>query len=315
MSKIRLDQYLAIFLLAILILVSFAQESPKLNLEPEPSQSMQLLAMADLPVFMSKNVEEKANFSATISAEALVVIDSNSASILLEKNSYQRLAPASTTKIMTALVARELYQLNDLLTVPTDLVVEGHTIGFYPGQQFTAKDLFQALLINSGNDAAAVLAANHPQGRPGFIEAMNQKAIELHLKKTSFINPSGLDAAAHFSTAFELALMARELMKDNFLRELVRTEAAEIVDQTDQNHYYLYNTNQQLGAVPGVVGIKTGTTDLAGQALVTQLERAVAGKSRSIMIVLLGSQDRYQDSKAIIDWVFSHYQWREISVR
>ncbi len=312
MSKIRLDQYLALFLLAVLLLVSLAQQQVATPSEASPPE---LVAMADAPIFKADDSDELSVFTASLSAEATVVVDLDSAAILLEKNKGERLAPASTTKIMTALVAKELYSLDQVLTVPSELSVIGHTIGFTPGQEFLAQDLLKALLINSGNDAAVVLAANHPQGLTGFVEAMNRKAEELHLEKTSFINPSGLDAAAHYTTAFELSLLARELMKDEFLRQLVRTETAEISDVTGQMNYYLYNTNQQLGKKLGVVGIKTGTTDLAGQALVTQVNRQVDGQERSVLIVLLGSQDRYADARVIIDWIFSHYQWRQISVR
>lgn len=312
MSKIRLDQYLALFLLAVVLLLSFAQEKRPITSEASPPE---LVEMAAAPVNKSNDADELVAFTATLSAEAVTVVDLDSAAILLTKNQDQRLAPASTTKIMTALVARELYSLDQVLTVPAELSVIGHTIGFTAGQEFLAEELFKALLINSGNDAAVVLAANHPQGLSGFVEAMKQKAQELGLKKTSFVNPSGLDAAAHYTTAFELSLLARELMKDEFLRELVKTETAEISDITGQSHYYLDNTNQQLGKELGVVGIKTGTTNLAGQALVTQVNRLADGEERSVLIVLLGSQDRYLDAKAIIDWIFSHYQWREISVR
>ena len=137
---------------------------------------------------------------------------------------------------------------------------------------------------------------------------MNRKAVDFHLLDSVFSNPSGLDSTSHYSTAFDLSLLARELMKDQVLREMVRTQQVQIQNLSSNRRYYLYNTNLLLGIEPGVVGIKTGTTDLAGEALITQVER----EGKQILIVVLGSQDRYSDTKQIIDWIFSHYQWLEI---
>lgn len=300
--KFRFDQYLALILLAFIFLLPVKKADTATSFLPE----IELTEINPIPVLNPTQQPEL--FMASISAQSVVVIDVDSAAILLEKNSHQKVAPASTTKLMTALVARDNLSLDKLISVKEKPLGIGHTIGFKLGESFLAADVFKGLLINSGNDAAEVLAQNHPQGRAAFIEAMNAKAQALHLRESNFINPSGLDAAAHYTSAFDLSLISRQLMKDSFLKSLVGTQQAQITDQTGLNQYLFYNTNLLLGTEPGVVGIKTGTTDLAGEALITQVER----DQHQVMIIVLGSENRYADTKKIIDWVFSNYQWLTI---
>lgn len=299
MFRFRFDQYLALFLVSLLFLVPVSKAQTQEKILPP----VELAAVHPIPTLPS--TASPSQFTATFSAQAVVAIDVDSASILLDKNSHQKLAPASTTKIMTALVAVDTFSLDQVIAVKKDPGNIGHIIGFKLGEQFTVHDMLKALLINSGNDAAEILAQNHPQGRAAFIQAMNAKAQQLHLSESSFVNPSGLDAAAHYSSAFDLSLLARELMKNEYLRTLVGTTQAAISDQTGKSSYQFYNTNQLLGVEPGVVGVKTGTTELAGEDLITQVER----DGRHIIIVVLKSQNRYRDTRQIISWLFSHYQW------
>ena len=299
MSKLRIDQYLALVLLSLVFLLPVKPTLP----QEKPLPTVELGQISPIPVLDSDQQPE--SFIASLSAQSVVAIDIDSAAVLLGKNSYQKVAPASTTKLMTALVARDIFKLDEVVSIKNIPLNIGHTIGFEVGEEFLVEDILKALLINSGNDAAEILAQSHPQGRDGFIQEMNRVAQQLHLQHTFFINPSGLDAAAHFSSAFDLSLVARELMKDEFLKSLVGTQQATITNGSGTNQYWFYNTNLLLGVEPGVVGVKTGTTDLAGEALITQIER----QGRKVLIVVLGSQDRYSDTKKIIDWIFSHYQW------
>jgi len=301
-SKLRIDQYLALFLLSLVFLIPVKQVLPQEMILPE----IILDKISPIPVLNGDQQPE--SFIASLSAQSFVAIDVDSAAILLEKDAHQKVSPASTTKIMTALVAKDLFDLEQALTVKNKSLNIGHTIGFEKGEKFSTNDILKALLVNSGNDAAEILAQNHPEGYDAFILAMNRKAVDFHLLDSVFSNPSGLDSTSHYSTAFDLSLLARELMKDQVLREMVRTQQVQIQNLSSNRRYYLYNTNLLLGIEPGVVGIKTGTTDLAGEALITQVER----EGKQILIVVLGSQDRYSDTKQIIDWIFSHYQWLEI---
>jgi serine-type D-Ala-D-Ala carboxypeptidase (penicillin-binding protein 5/6) len=297
--QLRFDQYLSLLLLSLVILLPTKQILPQVEAFP----AVELVEINPIPVL---DIDQRpTSFIASISAQSISVIDVDSASILLENNSHQKVAPASTTKLLTALVARDIYKLDEVISIKTPPLHIGHTIGFRVGEEFLVEDILKALLINSGNDAAEILAQNHPEGRDGFILEMNNTARRLYLTDSSFMNPSGLDAAAHFSSAFDLSLLAREIMKDDFLRAVVGTEQATIANRAGTNQYWFYNTNLLLGVEPGVVGLKTGTTDLAGEALITQVDR----EGRKVLIVILGSKDRYSDTKKIIDWIFSHYQW------
>lgn len=297
--KFRVDQYLALFLISLLFLVPVSKDQAQQQI----LAPIKLAPIHPIPTLVS--TAQPSEFTATLSADAVVAIDVDSAAILLDKNSHQKLAPASTTKIMTALVAIDTFPLDQVITIKDNPTKIGHVIGFNQGEKFTVGDMLKALLINSGNDAAEILAQNYPQGRAAFIQAMNSKAQKLHLSESAFVNPSGLDAAAHYSSAFDLSLLARELMKNKYLRTLVGTKQAMISDQAGKNTYQFYNTNQLLGVEPGVVGVKTGTTELAGEDLITQVER----DGHRLIIVVLKSQDRYYDTRQIIRWLFSHYQW------
>jgi D-alanyl-D-alanine carboxypeptidase len=241
----------------------------------------------------------------SISANAAITLDQKSGSVLFEKNGYKVYAPASTTKLMTALVARDNFDLNQILTVPTLASVGGTKIGLRVGEQLTVRSLLEGALIPSGNDAAYTIAANHPEGESRFIELMNKKAQDLHLTNTYFENATGFDSETHRTSAFDLALLAREVMKDPVLRAIVGTKQAVVLDLSGKMQHPVQNTNQLLFADPTVVGVKTGTTEDAGQVLITQFERG----EQQVVIVVLGSLDRYADTSAIRDWVWQSYTW------
>ena len=245
-----------------------------------------------------------------ISAASAYVLDLASGTLLYEKDAQLALYPASTLKLMTALVAVEQYDLDELVAVNLPETVLGTQLGLQSGQQFLVKDLLAALLVSSANDAAYALANYDPQGITSFIDKMNIKAQQLHLQQSYFVNPAGLDEEQQLSSARDLSIMARELLKNEFLANLVQQQqlSIELINPTDltwPSTYQLINTNQLLGVLPGVIGVKTGTTDLAGEVLVTLVER----QGQQILICLMNSQDRYLDTEKIIAWVFNNYQF------
>jgi serine-type D-Ala-D-Ala carboxypeptidase (penicillin-binding protein 5/6) len=244
----------------------------------------------------------------SLSALGVVVIDVPSAAVLYARHPDAPRAPASTTKLMTALVARELYQLEDVVTASLSGTVEGNVMGVEPNEPWSVKNLLYAMLISSANDAAEVLAQAAPGGRAAFIDRLTQKTAELHLTGTVLTNPAGLDTEYHQMTPRDLGVVAREIMKDDVLRQIVATPNYIISNDSNTRNVPLTTTNQLLGVTPGVVGIKTGTTDLAGQTLVTLVER----DGRQVVIVVMGSSDRYADTLTIIDWVFSRVEWRDV---
>lgn len=304
MPRLRVDQYLAVIVFSMVLMTPVAIAVPLQQL----STPVNLKAVAPIPVAVADELSDE-ELLATVSARSIAVIDVESASILLQRHAHEPISPASTTKLMTALVARENYDLDQIMTVSSGSASVGHVIGFPVGSQFTVKELLKALLISSGNDAANILAQHHPQGYIQFVTEMNQQAQALNLTQTSFTNPAGLDAFDHQTTAFELSLLAREFMKDDFFSTIVDEEESIITDVSGRIVFNLYNTNQLIGR-SDVVGIKTGTTDLAGEALITQVER----DGKAIIIVLLGSQNRYVDTEQIMEWVFRQYRWENFSV-
>ncbi len=317
MPKLRFDQYVSVFLLVFFFLFqqkvwgSVVMTPVSQEISTQETFSLSDSAFIDIaPVPLAKETSPQPSISkdqmaAQLTAQAVYVMDVNSGSILLEKNKDQLRAPASTTKMLTAVTARQIYNLDTVFEVKEEAFTLGNAMGLQIGEEIRVADLLQGLLIQSGNDAAFVLANNHPLGYQGFIAQMANVAQRLHLDKTSFSNPSGLDEDDHKTTAHDLAILAKEVMKDPLLRKIVSTKQAIVSDVFGEKKHYLSNTHQLLAEVLGVVGIKTGTTWEAGETLVTQVNR----DGNSIIIVLMASQDRYGETRMIIDWVFNYYTW------
>lgn len=234
----------------------------------------------------------------TVSARNIFIIDQLSKTVLFQKAADSEVFPASTTKMMTALVVLDKFSLDQIITV-TRSYSEGQTIGLQPGEQLSVEQLLYAMLVQSGNDAAEILAENYSGGRQAFIEAMNHKAAGLNLDRTHFANPTGLDQAGHYSSATDLARLADTAITHPEFSRIVATENAVIA-----NHV-LTNINELLGRVPGVLGVKTGFTDGAGQSLVTLVSR----DNHPVILVVLGSTDRFGDSEQLINWVYTNFKW------
>lgn len=243
-----------------------------------------------------------------ITANSVFILDADSAVILYEKNPNFRLPPASTTKMMTALVALDYYSLEDILTIGSQKV-EGNSLKFLPGEKFSVRDLLYALLVASANDAALTLAENIPGGEAAFVEAMNKKAESLGLENTHFTNPAGFDDENHYSTARDLAIIARVLIRNPFLAEIVATPQISITEISSGKKYFFKNTNELVGK-DGVKGIKTGWTQKAKECLVSWVEK----EGRKIIIVLLESNDRFGETKKLIEWIFNNFEWRPVTL-
>ncbi len=285
------------------------------------------LALAEVDNFIQSNdIRPKKDFPALpviaknasfpiISAQAALAVDLDSRVSLYEKNPDSPLLPASTTKIITALVALEYYPL-DLVLKVHEVKIDGQKMGLVKGERITVESLLYGLLVYSANDAAEVLAENFPAspaGGPGgrdlFIAAMNIKAKELNLSHSRFNNPTGLDGNGHVSTARDLILVSEVAMRDPVFAKIVGTKQIIVKSIDGKVVHNLRNINELLGSVEGVLGVKTGWTENARENLVTYLER----DGKKIMIVLLGSQDRFGETTELIDWIFANYTWQEVS--
>ncbi len=239
-----------------------------------------------------------------LSAQGVIAVDQNSGVVLYEKNADAKLLPASTTKIMTALVAMDFYPSDAVIKVGNPSV-EGQKMGLMKNEEIAVGALLDGLLIYSANDAAEVLAQTY--GRENFIAAMNTKAKALHLDNTHFSNPTGLDGNSHSSTARDMVRLAEFAMRNPLFVEIVGTKEKIVTDKTGKIVHRLKNVNELLGE-NGVVGVKTGWTENARENLVTDIQR----DGRRIIIAILGSQDRFGETRELIDWLFANYHWQEV---
>lgn len=244
-----------------------------------------------------------------LSAQGVYAIDLKSGVPLYEKQADTKLLPASTTKIITALVALDVYKLDQIIKIPAGVRVDGQKIGLYEGELMSVENLLKALLIYSANDSAEALAKAYPFGREAFVNLMNIKAHELNMKNTNFYNPAGLDGDAQYSTAKDLVRAVEIATKNPVFMNIVGTKEIEISDVNKMNKYKLKNINKLLWEVEGVKGIKTGWTENARENLVTYIER----DGHTIIIALLGSSDRFGETKELINWIFESYHWDDIS--
>lgn len=242
---------------------------------------------------------------AEISAEGVIVYDAISGTTMYSKNGDKILSPASTTKIMTAIVALEHYKLDDVVTVQT-VANDGQVMGLVSGEKMTVENLLYGALVYSGNDAAWALAEHYPGGVSAFVDAMNAKAKDLQLVRTHFTNPVGYDDANHKMSASDLTRLAAYALTNKTIAKIVAIPQITVSDVTYTRFHALSNVNALLGKIPGVAGIKTGWTEEAGENLVTLIER----NGHKVIIVVLKSRDRFRDTELLINWVFSTYEWK-----
>ena len=225
-----------------------------------------------------------------VSATACVLMDADSGRVLYEKNGRQRMLIASTTKLMTALVALEQGALTDVVTVTASHMAEGSSMYLRPGEKLTLETLLYWLLLCSGNDAALAVTECMGGAVP-FVARMNEKAAELGMENTHFANPNGLDDEEHYSTAEDMARLAAAAMDDPVLRRVASTRTARIGGRTLTNH------NKLLSRVVGCVGLKTGYTRAAGRTLVSCAER----DGVRLVAVTLQDGDDWNDHAALYD--------------
>lgn len=243
-----------------------------------------------------------------LSAKSVIVMDIDSTVVLYQKEADLKLLPASTTKMMTAAVVLDNYTLDKVLTVGNSKV-DGNTIKLIPGEKITVENLLYGLLVGSGNDAAQVLAENFPGGFEAFVSAMNQKAADLKLENTHFTNPMGLDGENHYSTARDLSRLAIAVVKNSLLAKIVSTPEITITDVSGTIKHDLKNTNELVGKIEGVKGVKTGWTQNAGECLVAWVEK----EGKKIVIVVLESKNRFEETRSLIDWAFNNFEWKIIA--
>jgi D-alanyl-D-alanine carboxypeptidase (penicillin-binding protein 5/6) len=243
-----------------------------------------------------------------ITAHAAVVVDGETGRVLYDLHAHDRLPPASTTKIMTAILALEHGDTGRSVVSDIDARwLKGSSVmGLRPGVVISVQDLLYGLMLPSGNDAAIELAKSVDGSEAAFVDHMNQKAQDLGLQDTHFVNPHGLDNPDHYSSAYDLAALARYAMNNPAFADLVRTRDHQL---SPPSGYNLHNGNSLLERYPGADGVKIGWTEVAGWTLVASAER----DGHRLFATVLNSQDRDADAAALMDWAFGSYQWLTFS--
>jgi len=238
---------------------------------------------------------------------AYLVMDLSSFTPVLSRNARQKMFPASLVKLATALVSYKTYGLDKILTVKK-VIPDELSMGLVPGERLTSLNLLYGILVYSANDAAYTLAENYTGGVKKFVSEMNKLAQKLKMTETNFANPIGFDNPTQYSTAFDLALLSREFLAHPFLLNLTSTKAITVSDVAFEHLHYLTNINELLGEIPHLGGLKTGTTESAGQNLISFYRL----NNRPLLIVLLKSEDRFNDTRLLINYLTENLIYREI---
>ncbi len=237
-------------------------------------------------------------------APSWILYDASADMVLAASEPDEERAIASVTKIMTALVALEKADLDEVVTVSARAAATGEKeIGLVPGEQLTLGALLKALLVASANDAATAIAEHVGGSVKGFVDLMNQKAEELGLRRTHFVNPHGLDAPNHFSSAADLVTLTVAAMEHPEFRDAVRAQILVFPDAPDGTRRVATSTNLLLGEYPGLVGVKTGFTSQAQLTFVASAKRG----GRTLYAVVLGSEGNrahFEDAAALLDYGF-----------
>ena len=236
-----------------------------------------------------------------ISAKSAVIICADTGEVVYSKNMNERLSMASTTKIMTAILALEYGAVDKMQKVTTDMIsVEGSSIGLLDGDQISLKTLVKGMLLESGNDAANATAHIVGGSIPQFVTMMSNKAIEIGMNSTSFETPSGLDGESHYSTAFDMALLGAYAIKNPEFRSICEDESDVVYYGNPPYRRVFSNHNKLLDLYDGVFGIKTGFTKKSGRCLVS----AVQKDGKTLVAVTLNAPDDWNDHIKMYDYSF-----------
>ena len=241
----------------------------------------------------------------TINSRKYCVYDRLSGKCIYGKDENKETAMASTTKIMTAIIIVENCDLNEIVTVTSKAAnTGGSRLGLDIDDKISVNDLLYGLMLRSGNDAAVALAIHLSESVENFAILMNDKAQELELKNTHFVTPHGLDNNEHYTTALELAKITDYALKNDIIAKIVNTKSTTISINGDRMN--INNTNELLGNVEGVYGVKTGFTNNAGRCLVTSVKRG----DMDLIVVVLGAdtrKDRAKDTIKLIEYITKNF--------
>jgi len=304
LSKLRRRDWIIIALLLILNL--FALPSSGLWRLPQPNHqpfssgyALASLVHPGLPVVKSPPT------ALNLSTSTYILIDNDTNTILASSQPRQKIYPASITKLASALTALNAYPLEEVITVK-QAYQEGKVMELQPGEKITVQSLVSALLVYSANDSAFNLASHHSGGIPGFITEMNGIAQKYNLKDTHFTNFDGIHNENHYSTVYDLAQLGRVSIKNSVVRSVVRNHDLVVTDVGGTISHHLISTNELLGVVPEIEGLKTGWTPEAGGCFVALINH----QNHLLISVVAQSVDRFSDTKKVIDWIKANVTWQ-----
>jgi D-alanyl-D-alanine carboxypeptidase (penicillin-binding protein 5/6) len=270
-------------------------------------------------VFADDELEEDIDFSEEIStvssnsteepvtySKHIICIERTTEEVLFEKDAYTKTAMASTTKILTAIIALENCDLSEEIEISSKAAgTGGSTLGIVANTKMTMESLLYGLLLRSGNDCAVVIAEHIGGGVEEFANIMNEKAKEIGLNNSHFVTPHGLDSNEHYTTAYDLAILTNYALNNEKFKNIVGTK--QITISINGYSRVLNNTNELLGNVQGIYGVKTGFTGNAGRCLVTACKR----ENLDVIIVVLGADTkriRGIDTKSVLEYVFNNFE-------
>ena len=264
-----------------------------------------LLALPVTALFLTGGAARPVVSTPSCGAKGAILINGDTGEVYFERNAHARLPMASTTKIMTALVAIEALPIETEITVAPEAVgVEGSSVYLYAGEKMTLEALLYALMLESANDAAAAIAYGVAGSIEAFAELMNEKAASMGLTDTHFENPHGLDGKEHYTSAHDLAVISAAALKCDAFRAIVSTYKKTVPQKETDGVRLLINHNRLLRSYEGCIGVKTGYTKRSGRCLVTAAER----NGLRLVAVTLSDPDDWADHTAMLDYGFSLYE-------
>lgn len=240
-----------------------------------------------------------------LSTNYYILLDVSTNKILVSSRENERIYPASTTKLATALTALNVYPLNEVITV-TQEYNDGKTMELKKDEKITIKNLVAGLLIYSANDAAYNLATQYSQGQVAFIDQMNSLMQKYGLKNTHFTNFDGLHDPNHYSTVYDLAQLGRVAIQNSTLKNFVKEKELVLTDVSGQISHHIISTNELLCIVPEIEGLKTGWTPDARGSFIGLINL----RGHYLISVVAQSEDRFADTKILVDWAKNNITWR-----
>lgn len=267
-----------------------------------------ILSLCIIMLFVFSPTVTLADTALELNAPSAILMEASTGQILYEKNSHEKLPPASVTKVMTMLLVAEAIdsdkiKLDDMVTCSEYAAsMGGSQVYLEPGEQMSVRDMLKAVAVASGNDAACALAEHIAGSNEGFIALMNERAAQLGMKNTNFINSNGLDDPNHYTSAYDIALMSKELINHPLIFEFTTIW----MDSLRGGEFGLVNTNKLIRFYEGATGLKTGSTGLAKYCLSATAKRNNMGLIAVVMAAPT-SQKRFADASKLLDYGFANY--------